>query len=153
LGDALQEIRELSAGLVIPDLKELPLVDAIRKVIERHEKRTSTEVEQFIGDIPFTVSLSTKICIYRFVQEGLNNAFKHGKGIDQSVSFSAIKDQLIVSINDKGPGMSLNISTKNDTEHLGLRGLRERVESIGGKFELISNQRYPGVKLLATLPI
>ncbi|UCH40842.1 MAG: hypothetical protein JSU67_03875, partial [Gammaproteobacteria bacterium] len=41
LNDALQEVRTLSAGLVIPELKNLPAREALLKVIERHEKRTA----------------------------------------------------------------------------------------------------------------
>lgn len=154
LSDALQEIRSLSAGLVIPDLKELSAKDAILKVIERHEKRTSTKVKHLIKKIPDTLNTSTKICIYRFVQEGLNNAFQHGKGINQYISVLIEGVHLIITVSDAGPGMNdIDINSINDTEHLGLRGLRERVESLGGSFVLKNNERNTGVTLIASLPI
>lgn len=154
LSDSLQEIRNLSSGLVIPDLGELSAKDAVLKVIERHEKRTSTQVKHSIKNIPDTLSTSSKICIYRFVQEGLNNAFQHGKGIDQAVNVLIKGENLVVTVSDAGPGMNdVDIITINDTEHLGLRGLRERVESLGGVFSIISNKRDTGVTLIASLPI
>ena len=64
------------------------------------------------------------ICVYRFVQEGLTNAFKHGGGIDQRVTAQASNDTLSVRVSDNGtpaPGAS-------EGSGLGRIGLRERVE-------------------------
>jgi len=155
LSDALQEIRSLSAGLVIPDLKDQPAKEAILKVIERHEKRTSTQVRHQIKRIPDALKTSTKICMYRLVQEGLNNAFNHGKGIDQNIRVAIEDNYLILTISDGGPGMDITDFDKiNESEHLGLRGLRERVESLGGNFLVSSSDDgIRGVTLTASLPI
>ncbi|MBC8212133.1 MAG: sensor histidine kinase [Gammaproteobacteria bacterium] len=154
LKDALQEIRNLSSGLVIPDLKDLSAQDAILKVIEKHQKRTSTKVSHKLNKIPDSLKLSSKICIYRLVQEGLNNAYRHGKGIDQKVR-ATIKDRhLIVIVSDGGQGFQKHDLDKiNDSDHLGLRGLRERVESLGGSFKISSEDNMPGCKLIASLPL
>ena len=154
LKDALQEIRNLSSGLVIPDLKDLSAQDAILKVIEKHQKRTSTKVDHKLNKIPDNLKLSYKICIYRLVQEGLNNAFKHGNGIDQKVR-ATIKDKhLLIIISDGGQGLKKNDYEKiNHSDHLGLRGLRERVESLGGSFKISCEDNVPGVKLIASLPL
>ena len=154
LSDALQEIRSLSAGLVIPELQDLSAREAISKVIEKHEKRTSTEVKYKLGELPDELRLSTKICIYRLVQEGLNNAFKHGLGVDQQVIVQCQDQQLSIEITDAGPGMNNeNLEKLNETDHMGLRGLRERVESLGGKFQVRGLSLTHGVRLLATLPL
>ena len=152
LQDALQEIRSLSAGLVIPDLNDLCADSAIQKVIDRHEKRTSSHVQRNLIRLPPSLNLSTKICIYRFIQEGLNNAFRHGQGIDQSVSIEVDNLYMTIKVKDGGPGMK-DTDINNDTEHLGLQGLRERVESLGGTFQVSNNKRKSGVTLIAILPI
>ena len=154
LSDALQEIRSLSAGLVIPELQDLSLTEAILKVIDKHQKRTSTKVSYQLDELPQEIKLSTKICIYRLVQEGLNNAVKHGQGIDQQVSIRLQDKQLLLEVSDAGPGLSIeDLEKLNDTDHLGLRGLRERVESLGGKFQVNSLKPSPGVRLWASLPL
>lgn len=154
LSDALQEIRSLSAGLVIPELNDLSAREAILTVIEKHQKRTSTEVNYQLGELPDELKLSTKICIYRLVQEGLNNAFRHGLGINQQVIFHLQSNQLFLEISDSGPGMSeQDLDKLNQTDHLGLRGLRERVESLGGKFEIAHLEQSSGVRLIAILPL
>ena len=154
LKGALQEVRSLSAGLVIPELKDLSAIEAVTKVIERHESRTSTEVNHQLKNIPDKLSTPIKICIYRLVQEGLNNAYRHGNGIDQYVSVTVQDSQLILTISDGGPGMDTDDTGRiNDTEHLGLRGMRERVESLGGDFQIIGASKAGGVTLIAVMPI
>jgi len=154
LKDALQEIRDLSAGLIIPDLNDLCATKALEKVIQRHEKRTSTTVKYDVSLLPQSLNISTKICLYRFIQEGLNNAFYHGKGINQFVSLKQKGNNLIISVSDDGPGMvDMKHVNNNQTDHLGLRGLRERVESLGGIFKIKNKHNPSGVQLIAVLPI
>ena len=154
LNDALQELRSLSAGLTIPELQELSAREAIAKVIERHESRTSTLVSHELHNLPENLSTPNKICLYRLVQEGLNNACRHGAGIDQRVDVSVQGSLLFLTISDGGPGMDVNdVSKINDADHLGLRGMRERVESLGGDFQITHTDKSGGVKLIATLTI
>jgi signal transduction histidine kinase len=89
---------------------------------------------------------SEKISIYRFVQEGLNNAYRHGKGRDQAVKAAMKGGKLFVEVLDGGPGFDPVRS-----EGLGLAGLRERIESIGGQFETVSGPQ--GTRLVITLSI
>ena len=154
LNDALQELRSLSAGLTIPELQELSAREAIIKLIKRHESRTSTSVSHDLHNLPENLSTPTKICLYRLVQEGLNNAYRHGAGIDQRVDVSVQGSLLFLTISDGGPGMDVNdVSKINDADHLGLRGMRERVESLGGDFQITRTDKSRGVKLIATLTI
>ena len=154
LSNSLQEVRSLSAGLVIPELKDLSATNAVLKVIERHEKRTSTSVSHALSEMAYTLSTPTKICIYRLVQEGLNNAYRHGKGINQFVGLKVDKSRLVLIISDGGPGMDIAGRMKtNDPEHMGLRGMRERVESLGGEFHVTNNHNASGVRLVAELPV
>ena len=154
LNDALQELRSLSAGLTIPDLRELTAREAITRLVKRHESRTSTSVSYDLHNLPEILSTPTKICLYRLVQEGLNNAYRHGAGIDQRIDVSVQGSLLFLTISDGGPGMDVDdVSKINDADHLGLRGMRERVESLGGDFEITRTDKSRGVKLIATLTI
>jgi signal transduction histidine kinase len=154
LNDAVQELRSLSAGLTIPELQELSARESIARVIARHESRTSTSVSHELLNLPENLSTPTKICLYRLVQEGLNNAYRHGAGIDQRVDVSVQGSLLFLTISDGGPGMDVNdVSKINDADHLGLRGMRERVESLGGDFQITHTDKSGGVKLIATLTI
>ena len=154
LKESLKEIRSLSSGLVIPDLTELTINKALKKVIETHESRTGTKVKYKLTPLPELMDMAKKICLYRLTQEGLNNSFKHGKGIKQKVITSIEKDFLTLTVMDSGPGIDeACMSRINATDHLGLRGLRERIESLGGDFEISKNKPKKGVKLTCTLPL
>ncbi len=77
-----------------------------------------------------------RICIYRFVQEALNNAWRHAGGVAQSVAQRIEAGQLVVEVSDEGSGFDPAAARP---EGLGLAGLRERVESLGGAFAIRSS--------------
>ena len=89
LNDALQEIRNLSAGLALPELGELSLDQSLQRLVRTHERRTGTSVKMQIEELPAELTLPVKIAIYRFVQEALHNAYHHGGGKDEQVEQSA----------------------------------------------------------------
>ena len=134
LHDCLREIRHLSAGLAPPHLDSLPLRKVLELAVRQHEQRTGSAVNAAIGMLPKNMSSLHKVCIYRFVQEGLNNAYRHAAGIGQTVHVVSDGRSLTVEVADKGPGFSPSNSRGGDG--LGLAGLRDRVELLGGKFSL-----------------
>jgi len=141
LDDAMKDIRNLCRGLTLPDIAEWSLVDIIQRLTATHEERTGTRVRvQGQKSLP-VLSHSIKICIYRFVQEGLNNAHQHADSIGQAVKweFDAATQQLFVQVEDKGPGIDEHAASKSGGG-LGLEGLRERIESIGGTLKIDSQQ-------------
>jgi signal transduction histidine kinase len=87
------------------------------------------------------------ICIYRFVQEALMNGFRHAGGIGQQVGCDVAGDRLTVVVSDRGPGFDANCTAEHG---LGLLGLRERIESIGGEFRVESSRDH-GTRLTLTI--
>ena len=93
------------------------------------------------------------ICLYRIVQEGLNNAFHHGKAIGQRVEVWADTQSIVIAVSDSGPGLVDHTREKSRSRTgLGIAGLRNRVEALQGTFELIS-QRGIGTQIRAKIPI
>ena len=86
-----------------------------------------------LSDPPERLPPSAKICIYRFVQEALNNAYRHGGGVGQRVVQSVDGDRVRIEVGDGGPGFDLSEIRPTS---IGLAGLRERIESLGGTFEI-----------------
>ncbi|RWA60956.1 MAG: sensor histidine kinase [Mesorhizobium sp.] len=146
LGEAMREIRGICNGLVLPQIETQAVVDILALAVKEHERRTSSKVTLTLpGRLP-ELGTSEKISIYRFVQEGLNNAWRHGKGKDQAVRAGMKGGRLMVEVMDGGPGFDPSRS-----EGLGLAGLRERIESIGGQFETLSGPQ--GTRLVITLSV
>jgi signal transduction histidine kinase len=137
LDEAMDEIRSICSGLVLPQIETAELPDVLQRAVNAHRQRTGVAVALSVSSGSRPLSPSAKICIYRFVQEALNNGFRHGGGVDQSVRQSFDDGNVVVEVADRGPGF--------DPQHirpegLGLAGLRERIESLGGTFEIITSK-------------
>lgn len=151
LEEALSDIRSLARGLVLPELEGLGAAEVIRRAAEAHAERTQTEVtldgEAEDGQRP---GLPHLICIYRFVQEGLMNAWRHAGGAGQRVTWAQDRGDLVVTVSDDGPGFDPD--NAGGTGRIGLEGLRERVQSVGGSFALHSRAG-KGTTLIMCLPL
>ena len=92
-------------------------------------------------DLPKAASPVFLTCLYRFVQEALNNAFRHAGGKDQSVKVLTEGGFLIVEVADGGPGfISDAVPPAGDgTKGLGLIGLKDRISALGGELDIASN--------------
>lgn len=150
LGNALKEMRGIAAGLSLPQLTGVSLAETVNRVVRAHERRTGTQVALELENVPEQVALPLTITVYRLIQEALNNAFRHANGIGQRVRVHGEGSQLVVEISDSGPGFHLEQAARWDGR-LGLSGMRERVESLGGLFK-IDSQIDQGTKVIAYLP-
>lgn len=151
LRQALEEMRSIASGLRLPELENRTLTETIARVVRIHERRTETKVMLTMQDLPEQVPLPLKITLYRLIQEGLNNAYRHGGGIDQQVRVSYNETgYLRVEVSDRGPGFQWAEVTEQEG-HLGLVSMRERVESLGGRFA-IETAPEQGTKVIASLP-
>ena len=149
----LTELRGISTGLVLPQLEGLTANEILKFAVRQHEDATGTKVSCQIDDLPGDLALPVSICLYRIVQEGLNNAFHHGKAAGQRVEVWADTQSIAIAVSDSGPGFAIrdagNVRSKTG---LGIAGLRNRVEALHGTFELVS-QRGIGAQIRAKLPI
>lgn len=107
-----------------------------------------------MNDLPQQTPLEIKITAYRVIQEALNNAHNHAGGKGQQVRARYLDNVITVEISDNGPGFDVEHPAVEDggREHLGLAGMRERVESLGGSFtiESVKNQ---GTRLVVALTL
>ena len=87
--------------------------------------------------LPEEASLPANITVYRFAQEALNNAYRHAAGLGQEARASYAAGQLCIEVRDHGPRFAGD-PIDDCEQHLGLVGMRERVESLGGVFQIES---------------
>lgn len=133
LSEALHEIRTIAKGLVLPDLAGLQVDVIILRAVRAHEARTESKVHVEVEPIKTNVSEAVRTCAFRFVQEGLNNAFRHGHGLGQAVSCELRGSTLAIAVANTHDGSAASTDAPAE-ERLGLQGLRNRVESLGGVF-------------------
>ncbi len=152
--DSIAEIRTISRGVSLPDIDRRSLPDLVQGLADAHKARTgvSVGVDCFV-DTGIDLPEAAKICIYRFVQEGLNNGWRHAEGRGQSVKLRLKGDDLTLSVADRGPGfVSPPPGPGADGTTLGLAGLADRVESLGGQF-VAHNRDGGGAELTMTLDL
>jgi signal transduction histidine kinase len=137
---ALAELRELARGIHPAILTQAGLEPAIRSLVDRAAVPTGLDftVE---GRLPQPVEAAA----YFVVSEALTNVAKHAAARSARVSLHADGGTLIVEIRDDGCGGA------DPANGSGLRGLRDRVEAIGGTLEAISPAGR-GTTVRATLP-
>ena len=152
LRQALQEVRAVSGGLLLPHLGELSVGETVERAVRGHRRRTRGDLRLDLRGVPPAAPLATKIALYRVVQESLANGWRHGGGAGQAVTLSGEQPgRLRLVVSDTGPGF--DPSTLGASEaHLGLVGMRERVESLGGEFR-IESAPGRGATVVATLPL
>ena len=124
---AIDELRELSHGTHPSILTELGLADAIRSVAARSSVPVTTTA------LPARrLSETVEAAAYYVVAEAVVNAQKHGRASAIVVRVVTLRDGLRVDVSDDGTGGAV------DRRGSGLDGLRERVESLGGFFRVVS---------------
>ena len=142
LRDSLREIRQIARGLSLPEIEARPLDQIVQGVVHAHQARHGADVTVMGNwtDIP-ALGPAARICLYRFLQEGLNNGWKHAGGQGQRVELQHQSGLLRVTVSDEGPGLPLDSESPRDG--MGLAGLRDRVESLGGSLILSNRAESP----------
>lgn len=152
--DAIAEVRTISRGLSLPDIDRRALEDLVQGLADAHKARTGADVAVTCQTAPgVDLPEAVKICIYRFVQEGLNNGWRHAEGKGQAVTLALSADDLTLVVADRGPGFAAPPPGAGaDGTTLGLAGLADRVESLGGQFTA-RNRAGGGAELVMSLDL
>jgi signal transduction histidine kinase len=150
LRSALTDLRSISLGLQLPEIDRLRSNEIAGRAVRDFEEKTGSKVTLTTASDQTEASWSVKITLYRLIQESLANGFRHGGGCDQRVDVANVDGQLVLTVGDSGAGFDPRKASAK--EHLGLQGMRERVEILGGSFQL---QTAPGqgTVIRVSLPI
>ncbi len=134
-------------------LDELGLADALRHLVSEWQRRNphvncTLELEGRLEELGEQINMS----LYRVVQECLTNVTRHARAsaVAVRVAGNALPPgELSVSVRDDGVGMPVGAGKRTG---LGLVGLRERIEALGGRFE-VAGLAPRGVEVRARLPV
>lgn len=150
------ELRLICNNLRPPSLKDLGLISAVELLCEeimiKESLVVSLETEGISREDRFKEEI--ELVVYRFLQEGLSNAVKHSGSKEVKVSIEMNESRIELRIKDLGKGF--DTSKIGDwsltSEHFGIIGMKERLESLGGNFQVISAISQ-GTTLIGTIPI
>ncbi len=154
LEDSLTDIRTFLGAFRPPEFARRNLLFVLRALILQFESTTGNRVDFAVsGAIP-EVALPIKIALYRILQEALSNSDRHAGVKEQRVSLWTENDQVCLEVSDAGRGFEppqlLGPGATEREEHIGLRGMRDRVELVSGMFALWSR---PGQGTRITLRV
>jgi signal transduction histidine kinase len=144
-----RDIRRLVHDLRPVALDELGLVPALREHLARCEREQGLTFE-LAADVPERLPAPIETALFRIVQEAVNNVLKHARARHVRVTLQRGDDRVRLEIADDGQGFEAQVPRSG--RHLGLWSMRERVEHLGGEFEVASTPGQ-GTRVMAAVPL
>ncbi|HEY59466.1 MAG TPA: ATP-binding cassette domain-containing protein [Anaerolineae bacterium] len=152
--ELVDNLRRICGNLRPPTIDSLGLGAALQSYSHDWSLRTGIKVNLSLDGKLGRLPEATELSIFRIVQEGLNNVWRHAQASSVQISLQHTSPRtLMVSLRDDGTGLSKNydLATLAMKGHYGLMGISERIALLGGRFHL---QRLPegGALLQVEIP-
>lgn len=141
LKNAMGSLRRMAHELSPYNLEIVGLSAALAELFSDFENSTNIKVEYTHGRIEKKIDYSIAIVLYRITQEALINIGLHAEAKKVRVKVYIRNKRLLLSIWDDGKGMDVEkILGRNGIGKMGIRGMKERTESINGEFNIRSGK-------------
>ncbi|HHW15703.1 MAG TPA: histidine kinase [Firmicutes bacterium] len=153
--DCLKEVRRIIFDLRPMALDDLGLVPTLSRYVEELRKQVPFAVRFAVFGKERRLPQGIEAALFRFVQEALTNCRKYAQATQVEVKAEFLPGMVRVVVEDDGVGFDpadLPRRTRNQTEHFGLLGMRERVELFDGTFQLFSAPG-KGTRVVAQIPL
>ncbi len=143
----LAETRTMSHLLHPPLLEEAGLASAVRWFVDGFAARSGIRTEVEIAKPLRRLEPERELALFRVLQESLTNVHRHSGSKTVSIRIGADSEQVWLEVEDQGKGAS------NGFLHagVGITGMRERVENLGGELGVSSNGN--GTRVRAAIPL
>jgi signal transduction histidine kinase len=147
----LDELRKLVYELRPSILDDLGLGPAVRWYADTYVRPAGLQTEPQIAEIRDRLPADLETVAFRIIQEAATNTLRHAKASKLEIRLDLRGDTLLVMVRDDGVGFDLD-SNDGSRRTLGLHGMRERAQLVGGTLQVLS---VPGVgtTVLARLPL
>ncbi|MCQ0969904.1 hypothetical protein MLD63_05620 [Paracoccus sp. TK19116] len=150
-GQALGELRKISSGLILPELDELEPPDVVELAVTRHRGLVAQDVDVRMDQLTTSLDLPHKVCLYRIVQEGLTNAFRHASERRPVLSVRECDNLIAIEIRSGLAERPASRAFGGSPGGLGLQGMRRRIDALGGKVTFDTSGE--DAVLRATMPL
>ena len=154
LQNQIRELRAFSSELRPPTLSVYGLEKAIRSHADTfHNIYPNLEISLELDPDRRQLPPEVRLALFRIYQEAMNNVARHSGATKVLVTLHLDKEYIELAIHDNGAGFALpkDLLDLVRSGHLGLLGIQERVEAVGGKLELKSTAEN-GTTLRVTVP-
>jgi signal transduction histidine kinase len=149
----MDRIRGLAQDLRPPALDAVGLSPTLNDACRMFARRTRLPIDYRGQDGP-TLEEEANICLYRFLQEALTNIARHAEASGARVTLAYDAETVSLSVHDDGRGFDSE-SASSDPEAevgIGLLGMQERLDSLGGWLE-IESRAGAGTRVVAHMPL
>jgi signal transduction histidine kinase len=156
IDEAVDQVRDLSVDLRPLLLDDFGLMVAVRWYLDRQAKKSGIAVElvslSLNEDDRFPADLET--ASFRIVQEAVTNIIRHAQAGRISIRLERTGSDLMLVIGDDGVGFDVKAvrTGASATATLGLRGMEERAQAVGGTLTVDSAPRL-GTQICASFPL
>ena len=148
-GDIARDVQALSHELHSYKLQLLGVVPAIGDLCSEVSARHNVEVDFTHQDVPGTVQPDIALCLFRVLQEALQNAVHHSAAARFAVSLESTPKVLTLTVRDGGCGF--NPESVPQDRGLGLTSMRERLKLVSGEL-VIDSKPDSGTTVVARVP-
>ncbi len=150
LDETVQSVRRISSQLRPSLLDDLGLTAAMEWQLGEFEKRAGIKTSLSAPQDEIPVPDIAKTALFRIFQESLTNVVRHSSAKEVSVELKEEQDQLVMTIKDDGKGFDLKRVAERKT--LGILGMKERSEMMGGRYEIRSHPG-EGTTVVVSVPV
>lgn len=142
--------RDLMAGLRPPALDDFGLVAALRTLAESLSSRLNLQIDVAGDDVTPRPGSLVESSLFRIAQEAVMNAARHASATRVAVAFAERDGRVILTVRDDGVGFDLD-APGIDSDHWGLKSMRERARAIGGMLH-VESAPGAGTRVTAEVP-
>ncbi len=132
----LENLRRLAMDLRPATLDHLGLVAALRQYSEIIASQCNLDIQFEAIGFEKRLSDHAEVALYRIVQEAVTNVVRHAKASRVDILLERQESRIVVMVEDNGIGFGYESEMK--VGHLGLIGMQERAEMLGGKLTIES---------------
>lgn len=150
LSQTIEDVRTLSSDLSPPMLVDFGLVPTLRWYTDNYSQRANINVSLKVKDKSYRFSPEVELALYRIIQEALTNVAKHSRATKVIIHLSKRDSTAILSVRDNGIGFDPG-KVLSAPKGMGLFNMKERVNLLGGSFDIISRSR-KGTTLTINIP-
>jgi PAS domain S-box-containing protein len=149
LSDIAKDIQALSHRLHSSKLEYLGIAAAANSFCKELSEQQKVRVEFSHSDIPRTVPMEISLCLFRVLQEALQNAVKHSGARHFRVDLRGTAQEIRLTVSD--PGVGFDRQSAMTRRGLGLISMRERLQLVNGEFS-IQSEPGRGTTIYARVP-
>ncbi|HIE13415.1 MAG TPA: histidine kinase [Desulfotomaculum sp.] len=137
---SLKESRKIIFDLRPLDLDDLGLAAALKRLVADYRERYGLPVEYELAGMTKRLPQAVEVALFRIVQEGLSNIYKHAGASRAFVKLEILQDRVSVLVQDNGCGFDVDgVFREAMRKGYGLIGIRERVQLVGGELRIQSS--------------